>query len=99
MNVEEAVELFENSLLDEVSDSKEELEEEVSTQPEEEDCLITKNSQAEIMLLHLPAYTLRKKMPDGDIRDMNQAAHKLRIFHNTRPTSQCSLASFFWRKK
>ena len=42
MEVEEAVERFDISLLDEVSDSEEELEEEVLTLPEDEDCLITK---------------------------------------------------------
>ena len=98
MEVEEAVEKFENSLLDEVSDSEDELEEEVSTLPEEEDFLITNNSQAEIMLFHLQAYALLKKMPEGDIRDMNRVAHNLRRFHNTRPTSQWSLARFFRRK-
>ena len=98
MNVEEAVELFENSLLDEVSDSKEELEEEVSTLPEDEDCLITKKSQAEIMIFHLQAYALRKKIPEGDICDMDQVAHNLCRFQNTRPTSQWSLARFFGGK-
>ena len=98
MEVEEAVERFDISLMDEVSDSKEELEEKVSTLLEEEDCLITKNSQAEIMLFHLQAYALLKKMPEGDICDMNRVAHNLCRFHNTRPTSQWSLARFFRRK-
>ena len=98
MEVEEAVERFENSLIGEVSDSKEELEEEVSTLPEDEDCLITNNSQAEIMIFHPQAYALRKKIPKGDICDMNQVAHNLRRFHNNWPTSQWSLAIFFLRK-
>ena len=81
-----------------MSDSKEELEEEVSKLLEEEDCLVTNNSQADIMLFHLQLYALRKKMPESDIRDMNIVAHNLRRFHNTRPMSQWSLASFFRRK-